>query len=222
MAQIYKIINDTNGKIYIGKTSHTTIEERFKEHCIDSKKLRCEKRPLYDAMNKYGIEHFHIEQIEEVENDEIASEREIYWINKLRTYIGFEDCVGYNATLGGDSKRYYDYKELANKYLELKNQKETAKFFNCDIETIRKACIEENIEIISSQQQARDRQKKCIRMYDLNENFVQEFETVKDAAIWVIKNNLTTSNKIDGIRSNIRKTCNGQYKKAFNHIWKYK
>ena len=221
MAYIYKIVNDINGKIYIGKTS-STIEKRFKEHCNDSKKERCEKRPLYDAMNKYGVENFTVEKVEEVENDEIASEREIYWINKLRTYIGFNDCNGYNATLGGDSKRIYDYQIIAKKYLELKNQKETAKYFQCDVETVKKACQENNIEIISSQQIAKDAQKKCVKMYDLENNFIQEFETMKDAAIWVIKNKLTTSNKIDGVRSSIRKACNGQYKKAFNHIWKNK
>lgn len=221
MAYIYKIINNINQKIYIGKTS-STIEKRFKEHCNDSKKERCEKRPLYDAMNKYGIENFTVEKVEEVENDEIASEREIYWINKLRTYIGFNDCNGYNATLGGDSKRIYDYQTIAKKYLELKNQKETAKYFQCDVETVKKACQENNIEIISSQQIAKDAQKKCVKMYDLENNFIQEFETMKDAAIWVIENKLTTSNKIDGVRSSIRKACNGQYKKAFNHIWKNK
>ena len=221
MAYIYKIINNVNQKIYIGKTS-STIEKRFKEHCNDSKKERCEKRPLYDAMNKYGIENFTVEKVEEVENDEIASEREIYWINKLRTYIGFNDCNGYNATLGGDSKRIYDYQTIAKKYLELKNQKETAKYFQCDVETVKKACQENNIEIISSQQIAKDAQKKCVKMYDLENNFIQEFETMKEAAIWVIENKLTTSNKIDGVRSSIRKACNGQYKKAFNHIWKNK
>ena len=221
MAYIYKIFNDVNDKLYIGKTS-STIEKRFKEHCNDSKKERCEKRPLYDAMNKYGIENFTVEKVEEVENDEIASEREIYWINKLRTYIGFNDCNGYNVRLGGDSKRIYDYQIIAKKYLELKNQKETAKYFQCDVETVQKACQENNIEIISSQQIAKDAQKKCVKMYDLENNFIQEFETMKDAAIWVIENKLTTSNKIDGVRSSIRKACNGQYKKAFNHIWKYK
>lgn len=221
MAYIYKITNKVNNKIYVGKTS-STIEERFKEHCSDSKKERCEKRPLYDAMNKYGINQFTIEVIEQVPNDKIASEREMYWIKKLNTYIGFENCNGYNATLGGDSKRYYNYKEIANKYKELQNQKETAKFFNCDIETVRKACIEENVEIISSQQISREKQKKSVLMYDLQENFIQEFETIKDAAIWIIENNLTQSNKVDGVRSSIRKACNGKYQKAYNHIWKFK
>ena len=120
MPYIYKITNKINNKIYIGKTSHSSIEERFKEHIRDSRKTRCEKRPLYDAMNKYGVENFSIEQIEQVKNDEIASEREQFWIEKLRTYIGFSDCNGYNATLGGDSKRYYNYTEIAKKIFRIK------------------------------------------------------------------------------------------------------
>ena len=59
MAYIYKITNDINGKIYIGKT-YNSIEKRFKEHCKDRLKRKCEQRPLYSAMNKYGIEHFYI------------------------------------------------------------------------------------------------------------------------------------------------------------------
>ena len=68
MAYIYKITNDINGKSYIGKTEKNNIQERWKDHLIDYKKRRTEKRPLYSAMNKYGIEHFHIEQIEETDN----------------------------------------------------------------------------------------------------------------------------------------------------------
>ena len=34
MAFIYKITNDVNQKVYIGKTERS-IEERFKEHCKD-------------------------------------------------------------------------------------------------------------------------------------------------------------------------------------------
>ena len=120
MPYIYKITNDINKKIYIGKTSED-IEQRFQKHYQDSKKSRNEKRPLYDAINKYGIEHFHIEELEQVKNDEEACEREHFWIEKLRTYIGFKDCNGYNATLGGDGKRLYDYEQIANKYLKLVN-----------------------------------------------------------------------------------------------------
>lgn len=76
MAYIYKIENDINGKLYIGKTEFS-IEKRFKQHCSDAFKDRCEKRPLYAAMRKYGVEHFHISLIEETDKPE---ERERYWI----------------------------------------------------------------------------------------------------------------------------------------------
>lgn len=37
MAFIYKITNDINNKIYIGKT-RLTVQERWREHCHDYKK----------------------------------------------------------------------------------------------------------------------------------------------------------------------------------------
>lgn len=46
MAFIYKITNDVNGKVYIGKTLFS-VEKRWKEHFKDSKKERCKNRPLY-------------------------------------------------------------------------------------------------------------------------------------------------------------------------------
>ena len=54
MAYIYVIKNDINDKVYIGKTQKS-IQERFKKHIQDSKRKCCEKRPLYNAINKYGI-----------------------------------------------------------------------------------------------------------------------------------------------------------------------
>ena len=53
MSYIYCITNIINGKKYIGKTADT-VENRFKQHVRDSKKVRSEKRPLYSAMNKYA------------------------------------------------------------------------------------------------------------------------------------------------------------------------
>ena len=93
MAWIYKITNDINGKQYIGKTYYQNIQERWKEHCKSSRKEECKKRPLYRAINKYGIEHFHIEEVEYVPPEVNLEEREIYWIAQYNTYQN-----GYNAT----------------------------------------------------------------------------------------------------------------------------
>ena len=100
MPYIYKITNLINNKIYIGKTVQS-LEKRFSEHC--SERIRSPQRPLYAAMNKYGIEHFVIELLEETSN-ELINEREIYWIETLQSFK-----YGYNATLGGDGSPYADY-----------------------------------------------------------------------------------------------------------------
>ena len=73
---IYKITNDINGKIYIGKTLNS-LEHRFNEHKRASRKKYCENRPLYSAMRKYGVENFSITLIEKA-SIEILAEREIY------------------------------------------------------------------------------------------------------------------------------------------------
>ncbi len=64
MAYIYCITNELNQKKYVGKTN-SSVNKRFQEHCNDSRKERCEKRPLYDAMQKYGEENFSIDVLQE-------------------------------------------------------------------------------------------------------------------------------------------------------------
>lgn len=139
---IYKITNDVNGKIYIGKTEHENPEDRWKEHLNEYKKNRSEKRPLYEAINKYGEKHFHFEVIEKTN---IPEDREKYWINELRTYIGFEDCNGYNDTYGGDGKKYYNPNEIIETYLMLNSVKDTASKLKCSEDTVRKYCKQAEI-----------------------------------------------------------------------------
>jgi group I intron endonuclease len=109
MAFIYIITNTINGKSYIGKTENT-VDKRFKEHCSEYIKDRCKDRPLYRAMNKYGLESFTVETIEETDQ---SSEREIYWIEFYGTYSN-----GYNATKGGDGKSYIDEDFILSQLIE--------------------------------------------------------------------------------------------------------
>ena len=141
MAYIYKITNDINGKIYIGKTERTP-EIRFKEHCRDYKNKSHESRPLYKAMEKYGVEHFHCEIIEQTDFPE---EREKYWIEYYQSFK-----VGYNATLGGDGKSYIDYDLIISTYNEIKNIRKVSKLLSIDEGTISKVLKNHNIYILSS------------------------------------------------------------------------
>ena len=151
MGFVYQIVNDVNGKIYVGKTELYPPEKRWQSHIQDYKRRKCEKRPLYDAMNKYGVEHFHFSVIEETDN---TCEREMYWIEKLRTYVGYSDCNGYNATLGGEGKCYLnlDLNQVIDYHINQANliTKRTAEYFGVDQQTIKMLLIKNNIVLLDS------------------------------------------------------------------------
>ena len=209
MAYIYQITNDINGKIYIGKTEFS-IEKRFKEHCQDAFRDRNEKRPLYAAMRKYGIEHFHIELIEETDNPE---EREVFWIENKRSFKN-----GYNATKGGDGTRYLDYDLIIATYQELKSEKETAKKLKVDIGSVRIALKEHGEKIYTSQEVSREKYGTVIKQLDKNtDELIQVFATAKDAARHI----RSDTSSIGGVTSHITDVCKGKRKTAYGYKWQY-
>lgn len=206
--KIYKIYNDVNDKLYIGKTV-SSIEKRFQEHCNDSKKERCEKRPLYNAMNKYGIEHFFIELIEECDLKEL-SEKEIYWIGYYNSYKN-----GYNATLGGDGKILYDYDLIVQLYQNGLTGKEIANQLVCDTDTVRKALLsaglnpnDNMIKLLS----------KKVEMHNKETNeLLKIFDSQMDAGRWLKENNKTEDKKLSRVSGRIGDVCNGKRKTAYGY-----
>ena len=95
MTGIYKITNTINNKIYIGQSVH--IKKRWSEHksyYTDS------QTPLYKAMQKYGVEYFDFEIIEECSIAEL-DEKEQYYIQEFNSLVP----NGYNIQLGGQDCR---------------------------------------------------------------------------------------------------------------------
>lgn len=206
MAYIYQIINDINQKIYIGKTEFS-IEKRFKEHCKDAFRDRNENRPLYAAMRKYGIEHFHIELLEETDNPE---EREQYWIEQKRSFKH-----GYNATLGGDGKRYLDYDLIIFEYGKCHNQKEVANKLNISVDSVRKVLHNNNVEIIKT-----PTQNKKISQFSLDGNYIRTFISGVEAAKWISNHGLSHGD-ISTIGNRIRECANGKRKTAYSYKWEF-
>ena len=211
MAYIYQIINDINNKIYIGKTEFS-IDKRFKEHCSDAFKERNEKRPLYSAMRKYGIEHFHIELIEETDSPE---EREKYWIEQKQSFKN-----GYNATLGGDGKKYLDYDLIIASYKEIKSVKDTAISLGISSDSVSNILRANNISIITSSEVIQKKYGKVVNMYDLQNTFLKTFPSVNAAAKYMVENNLTGC-KMTTIKQHITEVCMGKRKTAAKFKWKY-
>lgn len=132
MAFIYKITNTINSKIYIGKTERT-VKERWQEHLRHSKTLI--NIPIYRAFNKYGIENFTIETVEECDSS-IVNEREQYWIEYYNTYKN-----GYNCTLGGEGSLLEipeeDISIISERYKNGERLDKLAKEFHHEYYTIR-------------------------------------------------------------------------------------
>jgi len=180
---IYKITNNINGKVYIGKTKNT-IEERFKQHIKDAYKETKEKRPLYQAIRKYGESNFTVELIETDISDGLISEKEKEYIKEYNSYIGFPNSNGYNATLGGDGKQYkeYDIQDIINKYEELKVVNRVAEYFNLDKSYISRLLKANGVEITPSQEVEKKLMGKRVYQIDpKTQEIVNTFDSIMDA-----------------------------------------
>ena len=207
MAYIYIIKNDINNKKYIGKTEFS-IEKRFKEHICDSQKPHTEKRPLYNAMKKYGVEHFFIEVLEQC-SFENSSEREKYWINYYDTYTN-----GYNATTGGEGRPFVDYEKILNLYDSTYNTKqEIAEKCKCSIDSVTNV-VEEYRDKPDWKERQRVKIGKPVRCIETNITF----QTAGHAAEWLSKTK--NMSKTSGA-SHISKVCQGIRKTCGGYHWEY-
>ena len=206
MGYIYCITNLINSKKYIGKTTYS-IEQRFKEHCKDSQKRKYKNRPLYSAFHKYGIENFIIEELEFVENDDLLSDREVYWIHEIKSYGKF----GYNATKGGDGYLLYDHTEIIELYNLGFTCKQVALKIGCCDDTVKKVLKANNIKIRSGK-------VKKIDQFDLAGNYIQHFWGSIEAAEWLVNHGLAKSLNS---KRHITECCNNKIKNAYGYIWKY-
>ena len=163
-------------------------------------------------MSKYGVEHFHISLLEETNNPE---ERERYWIEKLNSFK-----YGYNATIGGDGKKYIDWDLVINTYKKIKSQKKTAQFLNISETSVHNILIARSERIYSFEESIRFNYGKIVNMYNLKAEYLRSFPPLHAAADFMIENKLTGC-KHSTIRTHISEVCNKKRKTAANFIWRF-
>lgn len=186
---IYKITNLINKKIYIGQS--TDIYRRWNEHKSRSQSLlnNDSNCPLYVAMRKYGIKNFKFEIIEQIEYLKL-NEREIYWIAYYNSYNN-----GYNATLGGNSGKQYDY----SKIFALWNQgylcKEIEQILHCSDQVITKAL--RLYEITEEEVRSRSnisKSRPVIAIDIITKQSLKVFKNEQAAYLYVTKNQFYKKN----------------------------
>jgi hypothetical protein len=97
---IYKVTNNINNKVYIGKTTKT-LEQRIKQHIKDFNR---KSRPLSVDIKKYGVENFSYEIISEVYKEELLTPYEGLFIE---LYESYKEDKGYNSIRYVDGKYIY-------------------------------------------------------------------------------------------------------------------
>jgi group I intron endonuclease len=232
--EVYKIINNKNGKIYVGITNQG-VAVRWCKHCSDAN--RNSTFSLHNAIRKYGKDNFKVEVIETVNceydwNEEeyihdydYLKEREIYWI---KFYNSYNRKIGYNLTLGGDGTfgRFHSEEtkdKIRQKHLgrklpeELKDRlSEIHKNRSYDHDEMSKRAKKGNKKRWSNLDNRinfsiNNANNKIILQYDLEMNFINEYRSASEAA-----------RKIGKTHGNISNCAKGKLKTAYGFIWKYK
>ena len=102
---VYVITNNVNGKKYVGQT-RTTLKERFMSHHYSARSNELTGKrstPIYNAMVKYGVQNFTIEELYKVcaidheTRQFLLNEVEKLYIKRLNTLTP----NGYNVLEGG-------------------------------------------------------------------------------------------------------------------------
>jgi group I intron endonuclease len=102
---IYKITNQINGKIYVGKTTRERPEIRWSQHKDVARNVNGPRSQahFYHALRKHGVENFVFTVIDEAHTEAELCAKEISWIGILES---FDPAKGYNSTMGGEGTRF--------------------------------------------------------------------------------------------------------------------
>lgn len=232
---IYKYENLVNHKVYIGQT--TDLVNRQSSHRSKSTTV---KNKFYNAVRKYGWNNFSFCILATIEADSdkitnLLDTLEIEYISQYNSYY-----KGYNSTFGGHSNRgalrSEEYKEYCrNRQYSLitrKKMSESAKNKKVSDETKQKCrenALKRNFskyrEITTEKRNLGIRKAlaKAVCQYDKFNNLIQEFETVKDATLYVLQF-LASDKTYSGIEKGIIRHCKNTKinKLYYGFVWKYK
>jgi group I intron endonuclease len=176
MGYIYLITNHINGKKYVGQTVNP-IHHRWKEHIEDSYNGNKSNSLLHRAIIRDGESNFGIEMIEECSN-ELLNDREKMYIQVYDTFYTHER--GYNMTWGGEGHTTYSDEEI----IYLWNQG----YRNCEIARLlgaKDTTISLRIQSLvgngAAQTRRADSRKISIIQYDLQGNYIKDWESASIA-----------------------------------------
>ena len=125
---IYKITNTITGDFYIGSSNN--VKRRWVEHKCQSSWKNQPNNPMYQDMQKYGVDKFAFEILAEVEVDKLK-ETEQQFIETLKPTYNNYNAKGRDVERRKKSKKEYQktdkYKEYHKEYHKTDKYKEHKK-----------------------------------------------------------------------------------------------
>lgn len=116
----------------------------------------------------------------------------------------------------------YDYKQIADRYLELLSQAETAKEFNCSTDTVKKACEAYDIDCFTLGIQKKQKELSCPVVAKNKEGEIKDFPSLSQAANWIMEHEYSQAKSKSSITRNIKESCMEEKATAFGFNWSFK
>lgn len=233
---IYKIYNDVNDKVYIGQTT-TSIQIRWTQH-LSKSAYREDNSIIHKAINKYGEEHFNIEVIEIICQDDFVmireelNKREIFWIKQYNTI----SPNGYNMLCGGGytpitSRKIYQFDLCGNYIQEFDSISNALRHLNESTKNVRiQRCIGKDNYAFGflwsyykdynpydlyiknkKMRKSQDKNRIPVNKYDLDDNYKGSYISGTAAAKDLGRNH----------SGNITDCCRHKTKTAYGYKWYY-
>ena len=220
---IYIILNKENGKFYIG--SSVNLSHRLETHKSDLRLNKHHSKHLQRAWNKYGIDSFILQQVEEC-LPENCIQREQVWLDFHQTY---NKEIGYNIVKFAGRTDGYKHDEVTKKKMSehwkkkwnsmtedeknksvLRTSKSRLGMKNS--KSHMKAIIDSMSIGINSPENLAKRSRPVIK-YSLNGDFIEEYPSLAKA-----RDSVTNKKSI----SPIKYACLNFNRKSYGFRWKFK
>jgi group I intron endonuclease len=214
MSIIYQIRNKINDKKYIGMTTRD-LNIRKKEHqkVYNDPESRMYNFKIYNAMRKYGFDNFEFSILEECDKA-ILEEREKYYIELYNTRKN-----GYNEALGGFGKTLLTDKQISASKTLYDNGwllQDIAEVFKSSPKTIGKK-IRDRYNLNTKRNSDVYHSKKII---GINNEKEMNFNSMTDAAKYIIENELTKSDNLTSVISKISGAIINNKHTAYGFKWR--
>ena len=228
MGVIYKTTNLITGKIYIGKRIFNTNKFLNTKYYGSGKLIK-------QSINKYGLENFIREIIEEVDNN-ILGEREIFWI---KYYNSNNLGIGYNISIGGNGKfgkkgykisddtkqklREYTINQWKTNIHPFKNKKHKKESIEkMSLIKLGKKASKETVEKMIKNRigMKYNKKPKPIKIkIDQSKKIIQKTLNNEFIKTW---NSIAEASKYYGFdRGGISKACSGKFKQSNGYKWEF-